>query len=280
MWEVSAMEEDSPAESLSPLHGFGFEVKEVRLGRKLTQKHLAQGAGYSEAYVSRVEKGQLVPSERFARGCDLVFGTHGMFQRLRRRLEASDHPLWFVPYVQFERKAVRILDFSTGLIMGLLQIEDYARAVFRAANPRVPEDIIEGKVAARMRRREVLARAEPPNLWLIVHEAALRTEVGGRDVMAAQLEDLLRMAALPHVDLQVLPFAAGAPDGQMRPFTLLGMADGPTVLYADGPRGGRVWDVAAMVGAAADTYDRLRAHASSPDDSAAFVESLVKEYRS
>lgn len=274
------MEEDIPSGSLSPLHGFGFEVRAVRLGRKLTQKHLAKGSGYSEAYVSRVEKGQLVPSERFARGCDVVFGTHGVFERLRRRLEESDHPLWFVPYVQLEQKAVRILDFSPSLVMGLLQTEDYARAIFRAAHPRAPEEVIEGKVAARLRRKEIFDREEPPALWIVLHEAALRTRVGDAAVMAGQLERLLHAVEQPHVDLQVIPFASGAPDGQLRPFTLLGMADATTVLYADGPRGGRVYDAAAMVSPAADTYDRLRAHASSPGDSAAFVKSLLKEYRS
>ncbi|ONK14058.1 helix-turn-helix transcriptional regulator [Streptomyces sp. MP131-18] len=274
------MEEDIPSGSLSPLHGFGFEVRAVRLGRKLTQKHLARGSGYSEAYVSRVEKGQLVPSERFARGCDVVFGTHGVFERLRRRLEESDHPLWFVPYVQVEEKAERILNFSPSLVTGLLQTEDYARAIFRAAHPRAAEDVIEGKVAARLRRREVFKREDPPALWVILHEAALRTAIGGPAVMAAQLEQLLRAMEQPHVDIQVLPFASGAPDGQMRPFTLLGMPDAATLLYSDGPRGGRVYDAAAMVSPAAEIYDRLRAHASSPDDSAAFVKSLLKEYRS
>ncbi|MDT0343056.1 helix-turn-helix domain-containing protein [Streptomyces litchfieldiae] len=273
------MEADGPSGNLTPLQGFGFEVREVRKGRKLTQKHLARGAGYSEAYVSRVEKGQLVPSERFARGCDVVFGTHGMFQRLRRRMEESDHPSWFVPYVQLEQKATRILDYSTGLVMGLFQTEDYARAIFRAAHPRATDDVVEGKVAARLRRRAVLDREEPPAIWLITHESALRTRVGGPAVMAGQLEYLLHAAELPHVDMQVMPFSAGAPDGQMRPFTLLGMEDSPTALYVDGPQGGRVYEAAKMVGQAADTYDRLRAHASSPDDSAAFVKSLLKEHR-
>ncbi|MGK5529087.1 helix-turn-helix domain-containing protein [Streptomyces sp. URMC 129] len=274
------MEEDAPPKNLTLLQGFGFEVRQVREGRKLTQKQLAQGTGYSEAYVSKVEGGQIVPSEKFVRGCDLVFGTSGLFERLRHRIEESDHPAWFVPYVQMERKASRKLDFSPSVICGLLQTERYARAIFRAAHPRADADIIEAKVAARLRRREIFDAPRSPALWSVLHEAALRTAVGGPDVLAEQLDFLLAAVTQWHVDLQVLPYAAGAPVGLMRPIALLSFDDAPTVLFSDGPRGGRLYDQPKTVGKAQDDYDRIRAHALSPVESLAFIKSLSKEYRS
>ncbi|MFR9726269.1 helix-turn-helix domain-containing protein [Streptomyces sp. MS19] len=268
------MEEDI---ALGEMNGFGDDLKEVRRRRRLTQQHLAQGAGYSQTYVSKVEGGTVFPSEKFAQKCDLVFDTHPLLERLRRRIAESDHPSWFVPYVQLEEKAAAILDYSTTLVMGLLQTEEYARTVFRAANPRAQQDMIEGKVAARMRRHEALTREDPPELWAMMHEATLRTVVGGNSLMADQLQHLLDLSAHAHVTLQVLPFSAGAPDDVTRPFTLLQFEDSPPVLYSDGPRGGRIFDDTGVVTKAQKTYDRLRAHAWPPAKSGTFMNTLLKE---
>jgi transcriptional regulator with XRE-family HTH domain len=263
---------------LSPLQRFGVDVRRVRLGRKLTQKQLGRAAGYSESYVSQVESGKLLPREKFAEGCDLAFGTNGLFTGLLHRLEEGDHPTQFVPYVQLEEKAAGILNFSTTIIMGLLQTEDYAQAIFRAGHPFEPEAVIQGKVTARIGRREVLRRDRPPTLWVVLHEASLRTHVGGPAVMAAQLDYLVVAAGQPGIDFQVIPFNAGAAAAHSVPFTLLTFADSPSVLYSDDPQGGRVCRTATTVASAMRNYDRLRAHALPPDESLAVIESVRKEY--
>ncbi|MET7936016.1 helix-turn-helix transcriptional regulator [Streptomyces sp. NPDC005322] len=266
---------------LNPLQRFGRDVKQVRLARKLTQKHLGQAAGYSEAYVSRVEAGKLLPrpSEKFAKGCDTAFGTGELFAGMLRRIDEGDHPSWFVPYLNLERKASRVLDYSANLVIGILQTEEYARAIFRAYFSREEAEVIEGKVAARLRRREVFERDVPPFLWVILNEACLRTVVGGADVMAGQLAYLLSAAASPHIKLQVLPFSAGAPAASTKPFTVLRFTDSPTVLYTESRVGGRMHDSAKTVTTALDDYDLLRAHALSPDRSLTLIKTLVKEYR-
>ncbi|ANW21951.1 helix-turn-helix domain-containing protein [Streptomyces clavuligerus] len=275
------MGSDVFAEGLNPLERFGLEVREVRTGRKLTQKQLGKAVKYSDGYVSKVEAGLLMPSERFARGCDLVFATNGLFLRLLRRVEEGDHPSWFVPYLQLEWKAVRILDFSALSIMGMLQTEEYARAIFRAGQPREVPEVINGQVAARIRRRGVLEQERPPAIWVILHEACLRTVVGGSGVMARQLEHLIRMAESPNVDIQVMPFSAGAAGVHTLAFTLLVFNDESTALYVDDvPQGGRLYRSEPNVGIALENYERLRAHALSPDDSVALIKSAHKEYRS
>ncbi|MEU9487168.1 helix-turn-helix transcriptional regulator [Streptomyces decoyicus] len=275
------MDETTPPEHLNPLQRFGRDIKQVRLARKLTQKHLGKATGYSEGYVSKVESGTLLPrpSEKFAKGCDLTFGTAELFAGLLRRIEEGDHPSWFVPYLNLERKASRILDYSTDLVMGLLQTEDYARAVFRAYFSREDEEAIEGKVTARLRRREVFERATPPSFWAILHEACLRTVVGDAEVMAGQLEFLLTAAASPHIKLQVMPFSAGAPAAHAKPFIVLRFTDSRTVLYTETRVGGRMHDSEQTVDAALDDYDLLRAHALSPDRSVTLIKALLKEYR-
>ncbi|MFG2137497.1 Scr1 family TA system antitoxin-like transcriptional regulator [Streptomyces sp. NPDC048650] len=275
------MDETTPPQHLNPLERFGSDVKQVRLARKMTQKHLGKAAGYSEAYVSRVEAGKMLPrpAERFAKGCDTAFGTGELFTELLRRIDEGDHPSWFVPYLNLERKASRILDYSTNIVKGLLQTEGYARAIFQAYFSREDAEVIEGKVAVRLRRREVFELVTPPYLWTIVHEACLRTVVGGSEVMVGQLEYLLSAAASPHIKLQVMPFAAGAPAASTRPFTVLRFTNSPTVLYTETRVGGRMHDSAQTVDAALDDYDLLRAHALSPDRSVSLIKKLLKEYR-
>ncbi|MFE7541149.1 helix-turn-helix domain-containing protein [Streptomyces platensis] len=276
-----ALDETTPPEHLNPLQRFGRDIKQVRLARKLTQKQLGKATGYSEGYVSKVESGTLLPrpSEKFAKGCDLTFGTGELFAGLLRRIEEGDHPSWFVPYLNLEKKASRILDYSTNIVKGLLQTEDYAQAIFEAYFSREEAEVIEGKVAARLRRREVFELNTPPSLWTIVHEACLRTVVGGTEVMAGQLEYLLTVAAAPQIKLQVMPFSAGAPAASTRPFTVLRFTDSRTVLYTETRVGGRMHDSAQTVDAALDDYDLLRAHALSPDRSATLIKNLLKEYR-
>ncbi|MCX4634241.1 helix-turn-helix transcriptional regulator [Streptomyces sp. RPA4-5] len=276
-----ALDETTPPEHLNPLQRFGRDIKQVRLARKLTQKQLGKATGYSEGYVSKVESGTLLPrpSEKFAKGCDLTFGTGELFAGLLRRIEEGDHPSWFVPYLNLEKKASRILDYSTNIVKGLLQTEGYAQAIFEAYFSREEAEVIEGKVAARLRRQEVFELSTPPSLWTIVHEACLRTVVGGAEVMAGQLEYLLTAATSPHIKLQVMPFSAGAPAASTRPFTVLRFTDSRTVLYTETRVGGRMHDSAQTVDAALDDYDLLRAHALSPDRSVALIKTLLKEYR-
>ncbi|MFE7664605.1 helix-turn-helix domain-containing protein [Streptomyces celluloflavus] len=273
------MDETPPPQHLNPLRRFGLDVKRVRLGRKLTQKHLGTATGYSDAYVSMVESGKVMPSKKFAEGCDVAFGTNGLFAGMLRRIDEGDHPSWFAPYLNLERKASRILDYSSNLMLGLLQTEDYARAIFSAYFSQEQSKAIEGKVAARLRRSEVFERDSPPLLWAILNEACLRTVVGCAEVMAGQLEYLVDAATSPHITIQVMPFSAGAPAASTKPFTVLRFTDSPTVLYTETRVGGKMHDSAKTVTAALDDYDLLRAHALSPDRSLTLIKTLSKEYR-
>ncbi|MFJ5674788.1 helix-turn-helix domain-containing protein [Streptomyces sp. NPDC093097] len=273
------MDETTPPELFNPLQSFGRDIKRVRLGRRLTQNQLGNATGYSYAYVSMVESGKVKASEKFADGCDLAFGTNGLFSGLLRGIDEGEHPSWFVPYLKLERKASRILTYDTNLVSGIVQTGDYARTVFRVSNPCASAEGIEDKVAARLRRREVFERNSPPSLWVILHEACLRTVVGNTKVMAGQLEYLLKLSASPRFELQIMPFSAGVPATSTMPFIVLRFPASPTVLYTETRVGGRMHDSAQTVEAALDDYDLLRAHALGPDRSLALVKNLLKEYQ-
>ncbi|MGD9484721.1 helix-turn-helix transcriptional regulator [Streptomyces sp. TRM70308] len=279
MWEVRALDETFDHRILNPLQRFGLDVRQVRLARRITQKHLGRATGYSEAYVSLVETGKQRPSPRFAKGCDTAFGTGELFSGLLHRIEEGDHPSWFWPYLELEGKASGILDYSVTSIMGLLQTEEYARAIFRAGYPRACAEIIRGKVEARLERRHVLNETSAPTVWVVLHEACLRTVVGGPRVMAEQLAYLVDAADSPRADIQVIPFSAGASAAHLAAFTLLTFDSSPTVLYSDGPSGGKLYDRADTVSAALENYDRLRADALSLTGSRDLMLSVMEEYR-
>lgn len=276
--EVRSLNEDAAEGYLTPAQRFGREVKEVRLGRKLTQKNLGLGTGYSEGYVSKVEAGKQQPSADFITGCDKVFATGGLFTRLHASLHEAGAPGWFEPYLALERRAQWIHDYSTSCILGLMQTEDYARAIFRAGHPHEEPAVIEGKVEARLRRHHVL-KSPKLNVWAVLGESCLLTPVGGKAVMRAQLDHLLDAASGPRVDLQVIPLAAGAAAAHVLPFTLLGFADSQPVLWTDDAIGGALYQTASRVQFFQNVYDRLRANALSPDESVELIRTVrEKEY--
>jgi transcriptional regulator with XRE-family HTH domain len=152
-------------------------------------------------------------------------------------------PPWFEAYVGLESDAVRLCDFQPMVVPGLLQTEDYARAVLEAApQPGWAGDAGPGhagdvgpRVALRMQRQAILGQASPPELQVVLGESALRAQVGGPAVMAGQLRHLADLAARPNLTLRVLPLWAAAQAQPVSPFTMLEFADpaDATVVYLE-----------------------------------------------
>lgn len=257
---------------------FGEETKRLREALGLSQGRFADQLHYQQAQVSKVENGIVLASEAFAEAMDRVAGTPGVYARLRAKLSKKGHPEWFVPYVTLEEAASGITDYSCTFLMGLLQTPEYAGAVIRAAFPRETEDQIQARVELRIRRRVVMERDEPPLLWVVIHEAVLRTCVGGRSVMVAQLEHLATQMASPHVTVQVLPYEAGAAPSNL-PFTLLSLNGAPHAVYAETPtHGGQVDDTSSVVATAVGMFDRLRMAALSEEKSLALVRKIMEDH--
>lgn len=270
----SAKREDRPSNAAKY---FGNEAKSLREALGLSQGGFADRLHYKQAQVSKVESGAVLASAPFAEAMDRVAGTPGVYARLRTTLSKRGVPDWFAPYLDLESEAVQIEDFCTSLLMGILQTSEYAEGTFKAVHPRSTDEHIRTLVDARLHRRDVMERESPPLLWVIMHEAALRTVVGSRAVMAAQMHHLAEAASSPHITLQVLRFRAGALASSL-PFTLLTPDEGATVLYSETREQGHVSDSVTAVGSARAAYERLRAAASPPDDSVALFRSLAEEY--
>jgi len=143
-------------------------------------------------------------------------------------------PAWFVPYLGLEQAASLIRSYDVQFIPGLLQTPDYAQAVARLADG-VSEADAEQLVALRMRRQQVLHRDRAPHLWVVIDETALRRPIGGRAVMLAQVDHLIRMSRRGNVTVQVMPFSAGGHAGVGGPMVLLRFPEGllPDLVYQE-----------------------------------------------
>ncbi|MFE9388005.1 helix-turn-helix transcriptional regulator [Streptomyces sp. NPDC006784] len=256
----------------------GEDVRRVRRARRISQTAFASATGYTQSYVSRVESGEFMPSLKFAEACDRTFGTGDLFVRQLRRVIDGEYPAWFAPHMDAEREAETIRDFSTTFIVGLLQTEAYARAVLRQGRTSVSDRDLEAKTVSRLRRREILERADPPRISVVLHEACLCVQVGSSRVMAEQLRYLIdEMRRRQTLTLQVLPYPQ-AEVAISTPFAILELPSDAPRVYVEGPQVGQCYDAPKAVRDTVEIFDRLRACALSPDHSLDYISSVKDDH--
>ncbi|MDP9609176.1 helix-turn-helix domain-containing protein [Streptomyces demainii] len=263
-----------PTAPVSLLGFFGSRVFKLRAERGWSQAELATKAHTTGAMISYVENAKRVPTDDLALDLDAAFGTD-FFAEFFPLVVAYAYPSWFLPYVELERGAKTIRSFQSQIIPGLLQTEDYARAMLAP----VRQDNLDDLIAARLTRQALFERDNPPHTWFIMDEQALRRRIGGPGVMRAQLERLLSAGQHPRCVIQVVPEEVTAHPGLAGPFTLLSFDQGEDpktgkrrpphdVLYVDGFSRGRTALDAVEVNEGARAYDLLRSYALSPEESA------------
>jgi transcriptional regulator with XRE-family HTH domain len=257
---------------------FASELRAWRQRYGWSQAELAAKIGYSGSHVSSVENMTRMPVADFAKACDASFETPGTFVRLHEDIAKEAHPPWFSPFVHFEAKAARIHCWDNRCLTGLLQSEDYARAIIRAGNLGAADEAVERDVVARIERQEVMHGESAPYCWFVIHEAALRTMFGGPAVMRGQMDVLEEISRSPRVMIQVFPFGTPACPGTDGPVTVFDFAGEPSVGYAEGYHAGRTIEAPADVASLILMFDHLRALALSPADSARMIAKIRGEY--
>ncbi|MEW2513034.1 helix-turn-helix transcriptional regulator [Streptomyces sp. NPDC046870] len=189
-------------------------------------------------------------------------------------------PGWFSMYVSLEGAAGLIRSYEPHFVPGLLQTEDYARGVLKsgAVGQTSPEDI-ERHVALRMQRQQLLTRPDAPRFWVVMDETALRRPVGGPEVMRAQIDKLLQATELPHVTLQVAPFANGPHPGTYGPFVLFrfAMPELPDMVYSEYLTGAVYLDARTEVATHLEVMDRMAAQAATAQRTKEILRDLRKE---
>jgi transcriptional regulator with XRE-family HTH domain len=251
-----------------------------------------EAAGYrirgSESKISRLELGRVGFKQRDIEDLLTLYGVRDHAQReslLSMAKEANTPgwwhsyddvlPNWFQTYVGLEESAELIRSYEVQFIPGLLQTEDYARAVATAGTPQARAEEIERRVGLRMTRQQVLSRPTPPSLWLVLDEGALRRPMGGRQVMRAQLQRLQQLVERPDVTLQVMPFRFGAHAADGGAFAILRFPadDVPDIVYVEQLVTALYLDKPEQVERYATTMSRLTVDSHPPDRTA---ETLAK----
>lgn len=191
----------------------GAELRECRRDAGLTQQELADQIGVSHVSVSRYESGTRLPKPEDVAQILATLGVNGeRYAELVDMARGVEHPNWLetgknglrrelTTIIEFERTATSIVEVATNIVPGLLQTADFARALMSE----VPGPDLEARVALRVGRRDVLSRSNAPDFKAIISEVALRQRIGGVAVMADQLRQVQKMAALPNVAVLVLP---------------------------------------------------------------------------
>ncbi|MFC8588666.1 Scr1 family TA system antitoxin-like transcriptional regulator [Streptomyces sp. NPDC057217] len=259
--------------SASPLDYYGAELRRLRELAKLNQSQLGDIVYCTGSLIGQIETAKKVPTRRFSEQLDAALMTGGTFSRLVGLVLRCQLPTWFQPYADMEAKATYLCTFQDQVVYGLLQTDAYARAVLGART----EDGLDAKVAARIDRQRILDRETPPLLWVILSEAVLHQEIGGREVMREQLAHLLRIQEREWVKIQILPFAAGAHAGLMGSFNLLRFEDDPDLVYTEDFVQGHMTADSAAFREGSLRYDHLRAAALSVEKSAELIARVMEE---
>jgi hypothetical protein len=183
-------------------------------------------------------------------------------------------------YVGLEAAADAIRAYEALVVPGLLQTEDYARAMIHAARPDISAVEVDQRVRVRIGRQSLLTQENPLDLWVVLDEAVLHRPVGGKTVMRRQLDHLAESADRPNVTLQVLPFMAGAHAGMDGTFTMLLYSEEPpnhNLVFAANAAGGLFLEKDDELNRYAFIFDHLRANALRPGESVAMIAALAKE---
>jgi transcriptional regulator with XRE-family HTH domain len=188
-------------------------------------------------------------------------------------------PRWFRTYVDLESAATLIRTYEGQFVPGLLQTDDYMRAVVHGAHLDESSEELGRRVRLRMARQTLLTREQPPRLWAVVDEAAMRRPVGGAEVMRGQLERLIEATKLPNVTLQVLPFGAGAHPAMQGSFSILRFPDRelPDVVYLEHLTNAVYLDKREEVERYLDVMELLCVQSEPPSRTVELLERLLDE---
>ncbi|MEV6052939.1 helix-turn-helix transcriptional regulator [Streptomyces sp. NPDC052107] len=269
----------------------GKRLQELREASGLSREEAAKVLRVASATVRRMEMAEVslkipyvqvlldtygVPEEEAAAFVRLAEEANqpGWWQRFHDVL-----PDWFSLYVSLESAARIIRSYEPHFIPGLLQTEDYARAVLEAGTiGQTSPESVERHVSLRMERQRLLERDDPPHLWVIMDETVLRRPVSMRgEVMRGQLDRLLEYAERDRVTLQVAEFAAGPHPGTYAPFTLFRFAEPelPDMVFTEYLTGALYLDSRREVAAHLEVLDHMTARAAS----AQRTQTLLREFR-
>ncbi|MFG3508243.1 helix-turn-helix domain-containing protein [Streptomyces sp. NPDC047821] len=267
------LEDDSGA----VIAAVGRQVRLWREAANMRAADLGAAIGYGENQVYKVEAGKRIPKPEFLDRADEALGAGGKLAAMKKDVAEARYPKKVRDLAKLEADAVEMGAYAAGVVHGLLQTEEYARALYGERRPAFSEDQVERLVAARMARQSVFTRQPAPFLTFVQEEATLRRPIGGRMVLRRQLEHLLEISALRHVEIQIMPTEAEEHAGLDGSHLVLKLSDGTAVGHNEVQLTSRLISDPKEVQILEMRYGLIRSQALTPRLSRSFIEKLLGE---
>ncbi|MFF5494603.1 helix-turn-helix domain-containing protein [Streptomyces aquilus] len=261
----------------------GKMLKFLRERKGLTQKEFGELVGYGPDAISAMERGVRTLRPEVLIKADEVLDAGGLLLEVIPDVEAAmtkvrtRHPEWYRDYAGLEAEAVSLYDYSTMGVLGLLQTEDYARAVFTQRHPPLDEETIEKRVADRLSRQQLFEKWPPPECSFLIEQSVLERPIGGPSVHAGQLGRLLHIGRMRNVQLQVMPPGRYEHPCLDNGFTLLTPKGKEQVAYMESQGYPRLVTDREEVRVLAARYGIIRAQALNPYESLDLIEKMLEE---
>ena len=270
----------------------GIQLHRLRETADVTSEQAGYEIRASRSKISRMENGRVRVKARDVADLLTMYGITDVKTRdgmlaLVRRANAPGWwskygdimADWFEAYLGLETAATVIRSFELQFVHGLFQTGDYARAVTLLGHTAAPAGEIDRRVSLRLKRQELLTGPEPPQVWSVLDEGALRRPVGGRTVMRAQLNRLVEVSEMRHVTFQVVPFQRGGHAAAGGSFTVLrfGETDVPDVVYIEQLTSALYLDKREDVDHYMEVMNHLSTEALTPAETVRFIEEIAKE---
>jgi transcriptional regulator with XRE-family HTH domain len=285
---------EAPRSPTAVRRELGQRLRAMRTGADMTVAEAAERVGISTSKLTKIELAQLSATRDDVLKLLDTYGEAGPDQQallLTMVREGNRKEWWegrrtlhpkFGSYLGLESVATALQAYDTHLVHGLLQTPDYARAMLRAARPELLEHEIDQLVQFRLRRQQILTRADPSplTLWSVMDEAVLRRRVGGRETMHAQLQRLITASQRPNVTLLVMPDELGAHPGLDGPMSILQFETGTRpVVYVEGQAGNLYMEKDDDLRRCQQTMNHILAAAPGPEQSLALIRQIAKEIK-
>lgn len=254
--------------------------RQLRLRREAVGMRAAdfgKAVGYGEDMVYKIESGKRIPRPEFLDRADEVLSAGGLLAAMKEDVDKVRYPKRARDLAALEAKAVELLSYGNHHVHGLLQTEEFMRALMGSQRPKLSLTQLEQAVAGRMARKEIFQRSPVPELSFVMDEVTLRRPVGGMPALHRQLQHLLEIAELPNVQIQVMPTDRWDHPGMGGRIQVLKFEDGTAVGRMDDGYGGRPVSEPKQLRILELRYGSIRAEALSPRESAAFIRQLLGE---
>ncbi|MEV4613582.1 helix-turn-helix transcriptional regulator [Kitasatospora sp. NPDC049258] len=259
------------------LRCFGRQLRILREREGLTRSELGARLGYGDDQIASVELGRRIPKPELIDKADEVLNAGGVLRAMKEEVARARYPAFFRDAARLEAEAVELHVYDALVVNGLLQTEEYARAVFSMMRPPLDDDVIDQRVSARLARQGLFTRRPTPMMSFVMDESVLRRPIGGGGVLRGQLEQILLVGQQRSVEVQVMPLHRDQHAGLAGPFTLIETKDGRRVAYVEVQNVSHVHTERHLVRGLEAKYGILRAQALTPQESLGLVEELLGE---